>query len=130
MLRVGEYLVTGVQAAILGQGDGIVPAPAFAGTTVTLASDGTATGTGSPAWFTPTRSGVGSSYWARITRTGGTSGAVVFSPASGVWYSLSAGQTWSAVGGAGGCNGTIEIASDSGGANIVATGTISVNNAI
>jgi hypothetical protein len=118
-------------AAILNS-SGSAVSGAFAGGTVTLNSDGTATGTsysGNANWYQPTTTGVGSRFWARTTRTSGQSG-VVFSPASGTWWSLSSGRTWSATGGSGGCTGTIELATDSGGANIVATGTISVSNAL
>lgn len=101
---------------------------AFVGGTVTLAANGTATGTGATEWANGAPiSGVGARFWARVTRSGGASG--VHFNLSG-WQSLAAGVTYSATGGAGGCNGVLEIASDAGGLTIVATDTISVNNAI
>lgn len=117
--------------AIAGGGisGAIVNGGAYEGGTVTLASTGAASGSGTSDWWLPNSAGVGARYWARTTRTGGDSG-VVFSPASGSWHSLAAGETWGATGGIGGCQGTIEFASDSGGSNIVASGTISVSNAV
>lgn len=111
-------------------GGAVVAAPSFNGGAVTLGSDGSAGGTsytGNTSWFNPITTGIGGAYWARTTKT---SGPANFSPASGTWYSLAAGQTWGATGGVGAANGTIDIASDAGGASIVATGSISVNNTL
>lgn len=114
---------------VLGSGGrGPVQSPSFnGGTSVVLNSDGSASvTTGNPAWFLPLQAGVGSSYWYRLTSSGGTGG--VFNPTVGVWRSLSAGATITNDAPAGNRSGTIEIASDSGGVNIVATGTIAVSN--
>jgi hypothetical protein len=117
--------------AMLGAASaGVTQSITVAGASVTLGADGTVTAiSGDAFWFKPPSAGIGSQYWARTTRTGGTTG-VVFSPASGTWHALSAGETWFASGGAGNCQGTLEIASDAAGSTIVSTGTISVNNAI
>jgi hypothetical protein len=120
--------MSGIGAALFGaQGGAIVATPAFDGATVTLGSNGSATGTGSSAWFSPLTSGIGGSYWFRLTRTGGA-GGTAFSPASGAWHTLAAGQLVTNSG-AGSCTGTIEFSTDSGGSSIVSTGSIAVNNA-
>jgi hypothetical protein len=122
--------MTGVSAALAG-GRGVggtIITAAFSGATVTFSTDGTTNDVSAPAWFTPASVGIGSSYWFRLTRTGG-SGGTSFSPASGSWVSLATQQIVSVGAGAGICSGTMEFATDSGGANVVATSTVAVNNA-
>jgi len=73
-------------------------------------------------WATPTTTGIGSSYWARVTVTSGT----LTSGTTGSWVQLSSNTTWSKnTTGTGGATVlfTLEIASDSGGSNILVTKT-------
>lgn len=78
-------------------------------------------------WATPTTTGIGSSYWVRFTQTA-TSGAgqTEYGSARGVWNQISStlyfGVSRTANGG-GYRTYTVQIASDSGGSNIVATAT-------
>lgn len=89
-------------------------------------------GTGSAgSWATPTTTGIGSSYWVRATQTGsygtgGFGGATQYGSAKGVWHQISNTPYFgvSRTGnGIGGFYYTIQIASDSGGSNILATAT-------
>ena len=95
-----------------------------------LLSDGTVSGLGaindltspgSSNWFIPTATGVGSLYWVRYTATTGT---LTTNDAS-TWTQLNATRscTKSASTGTASCTFTVEIASDSGGTNIVFTST-------
>lgn len=93
-----------------------------------ITSTGTTTGSGPnlghSKWFIPLSAGIGSSYWIRATLSSGnawTSGTM------GSWIQLSSIRTWTtnAAGGSVKSNVTLfEIASDAGGSNIVATGSI------
>ena len=82
-------------------------------------------------WATPTTTGIGSSYWVRATQTGaygtgGFGGAVPYGSAKGVWHQISNSPYFGVSrmgGGMGGFYYTIQIASDSGGSNILATAT-------
>jgi hypothetical protein len=82
-------------------------------------------------WATPTTTGIGSSYWVRATQTGsygtgGFGGATQYGSAKGVWHQISNTPYFgvSRTGnGMGGFYYTIQIASDSGGSNILATAT-------
>jgi maltose-binding protein MalE len=89
-------------------------------------------GTGNAgSWATPTTTGIGSSYWVRFTQTGsygtgGFGGAVQYGSAKGVWHQISSIPYFgvSRTGnGIGGFYYTVQIASDSGGSNILATRT-------
>jgi len=97
----------------------------------TLNSNGTCSATAAPItdeanypanWATSTTTGIGSSYWARVTVTSGS----LTSGTTGSWVQLSSNTTWSKnTTGTGGATVlfTLEIASDSGGSNILVTKT-------
>lgn len=103
----------------------VVTTPALATTNINVNTDGTLTGTDnagtdfSHAWFQPTGGSPGSSYWVRFTQVSGTA------PDSGTlntWLALSSNRSigYSTTNGVKIGTFTIEIASDSGGTNIVA----------
>ena len=78
-------------------------------------------------WATPTTTGIGSSYWIRFTQTGSSgAGQTEYGSPRGVWVQMSSvlyfGVSRTANGG-GYIQYTVQIASDSGGSNIVATKT-------
>ena len=78
-------------------------------------------------WASPTTSGVGSSYWIRWTRTASTLGGGSSTPSSG-WLALDAARTITVTnnGTSGGyvdSTYTLEISTNSGGSNIVASCT-------
>lgn len=102
------------------------------GPRVTFGTDGTTagvvTGTGSPTvteswgdpnWFLPTFTGIGSSYWIRLTATSGS--FTTNAASSFVQLNTSRAATFTQAGGAGTATVTftIDIATDSGGTNIV-----------
>jgi hypothetical protein len=78
-------------------------------------------------WTTPITVGIGSSYWIRVTQTASSGGFVtVTGDTRGVWLQLSSSRTFGLQTTANGLFYrvyTFEIASDSGGSNIVATAT-------
>lgn len=82
-------------------------------------------------WATPTTTGIGSSYWVRFTQTGsygtgGFGGATQYGSAKGVWHQISTTLYFGVQrsgNGMGGFYYTVQIASDSGGSNILATAT-------
>jgi hypothetical protein len=80
----------------------------------------------SPAqWLTGT--GTGADYWVRWTNTSGS----LTTGTAGTWQQLSGTRTFGVTrtlntAGSVVCTGTVEIATDSGGANIVATGSITL----
>lgn len=82
-------------------------------------------------WATPTTTGIGSSYWVRFTQTGsygtgGFGGATQYGSAKGVWHQISSTLYFGVQrtgNGMGGFYYTVQIASDSGGSNILATRT-------
>ena len=93
-----------------------------------FATDGnvTLTGAASQSWFAPTQAGIGSSYWVRCTRV---SGVTPTGSALGTWLQLSANRTWSVswlFNVLKTCTLTLESASDSAGATIVASGTYTI----
>lgn len=98
--------------------------------TVTVNTDGTitytasSTGSGSTSWGAPTTSGIGSLYWVRFTLT---SGDALSSNGASTWTQLSTGRSFarqaSLSGDSFSSTVTIELATDSGGANVVATWT-------
>ncbi len=78
-------------------------------------------------WASPTTTGIGSSYWVRFTETASSgAGQTVYGSARGVWHQISStlyfGVSRTANGG-GYRTYTVEISSNSGGSNIVATKT-------
>jgi hypothetical protein len=106
------------------------PGPAYA--EITLYSNGVAGWAGSDGsgsftnWATPTTGGVGSSYWVRFTQTSSVSGTNETGSARNTWVALSGSPYFGVqrtLGGYGSRTYTIQIASDSGGSNIVATVT-------
>ena len=95
-----------------------------------LAGNGTATlnGAGTSNWYAPTTANVGASYWIKITQTGGSSGTT-FSAANGAWTNITnSGLSIGLTGGTGITNATggYQIASDSGGVNVLGSGTITL----
>lgn len=79
------------------------------------------------AWFTPEQTGIGSQYWVRLTVN---SGITPSGDATGVWLALSAARSWAwtrTTVGSSSSNLTIAIATDSGGANIVASDGFTVS---
>ena len=77
-------------------------------------------------WATPTTAGIGSSYWIRFTQTSSSGTSTETGSARGVWIALSISPTFGVeVSGPGYASRTytVEVASDSGGSNIVATKT-------
>ena len=89
---------------------------------------GSVSGTiGSGNWASPTTTSIGSSYWIRWTRTASTLGGGSSTPSSG-WLALDAARTITVTnnGTSGGyvdSTYTLEIATDSGGSNVVASCT-------
>jgi hypothetical protein len=77
-------------------------------------------------WFSPVTPGIGTGYWIRLTVNSGTSPS---GSAVGSWLQLSSARSWSltrtTIGTFTG-NYTLEIATDSGGTNIVASQTINM----
>ena len=87
------------------------------------ASDGSGS---QPNWASPTTSGIGSSYWIKFTQTASYSVTTETGSSRGVWIQMSSNRTFGVsrtLTGAGGRTYTVQIATDSGGSNIVATKT-------
>jgi hypothetical protein len=77
-------------------------------------------------WTTPTTAGIGSSYWIRVTQTSSSGPSTEYGDSRGVWLQLNTGRTFGVEKTANGLSTrvyTFEIASDSGGSNIVASKT-------
>jgi len=77
-------------------------------------------------WYRPTGGTPGTGYWIRCTVNSGTTPT---GSATGSWLQLNAARTWQhdqTVIGTVTCTLTIEIASDSGGANIVSSGSFTI----
>ena len=77
-------------------------------------------------WTTPTTAGIGSSYWVRCTQTSSSGPSTEYGESRGVWHQLNTGRIFGVEKTANGLSTrvyTFEIASDSGGSNIVATAT-------
>jgi hypothetical protein len=115
----------------LSGGNG-VQSPVYNGSTpIVLAGNGTATlnGVSTSNWYKPTTGSIGTGFWIKITQTGGTSG-YSFSAANGVYTNITAsGLTIDISGPAGqtfNVSGTYIIASDSGGANQLGSGNITL----
>lgn len=101
--------------------------PSSASASVSFGTDGSIslTGGGSQSWFSPNVAGVGASFWVRATLNSGA----VSSGTTGSWLQLNSSRSWTCnrTGiGAISANLTIEIALDSGGSQIVATGTYTI----
>lgn len=87
------------------------------------ASDGSGS---QPNWASPTTTGIGSSYWIKLTQTASYSTTTETGSSRGVWLQISSNLTFGVsrtLTGAGGRTYTVQIATDSGGSNIVATKT-------
>ena len=86
-------------------------------------------------WATPTTAGIGSNYYIRFTRTffSGSFGGNTATPSTG-WLQLNLGEGIAVYNGSGDAvvtaDYTIEIATDSGGSNIVATASLITLNAL
>jgi hypothetical protein len=95
------------------------------GTIQTGTSDGGIQGSGN--WATPTTAGIGSSYWIRFTQTGSSGGPITDTGnARGVWIQITPVLSFGISVTANGAfykQYTVQIATDSGGSNIVATKT-------
>ena len=95
------------------------------GTIQTGTSDGGMQSAGN--WATPTTTGIGSSYWIRFTQTGSSGGPITNTGnARGVWIQITPVLYFGISVTANGAfykQYTVEIATDSGGSNIVATKT-------
>lgn len=81
-------------------------------------------------WTTPTTGGIGSSYWIRFTQTSSTGGSTETGSGRGVWNQLSGNPSFGLSRSGNGYGQriyTVQIASDSGGSNIVATTSISIS---
>ena len=99
----------------------------------TFSTDGTIVGASSQSgsfsvgnWTTPTTASIGSSYWVRCTQTSSSGPSTEYGESRGVWHQLSTGRIFGVSKTANGLSTrvyTFEIASDSGGSNIVATAT-------
>jgi len=134
--------MSGIQMVVMG-GGGVLPNQGFIANLIntstvsgirtsalTLNADGSAnvTGTGASttAWLTPYTTGIGANYWVKVTVTASTSSSTTGTTG---WLSLASGTTWSASNSGNTLEGTgtatVQFAADSGGATIVATGSLS-----
>jgi hypothetical protein len=80
-------------------------------------------------WASPTTTGIGSSYWIRVTRTFFSGGLFNSATGSTGWLQLSSAQIITVTTGGydgSGADYTVQIATDSGGSNIVATASLSM----
>lgn len=139
--------MTGIHMAAAAGGGGIVDPipitnfgdfaldPADASSVLTFDSDGDGTMAGISSdsfnWFQPTTAGIGAGYWIRLTVNSGTS-PTGGSPTA-TWLQLNSARSWSltrtTIGTSSG-NYTLQIASDSGGANIVSDATITMTSTV
>jgi hypothetical protein len=110
-----------------------VQSPTYNGVTpIVYAGNGTATvnGVASSNWYAPTTASIGASYYLLITQTGGTSG-YSFSTATGTPVNITSGGLSIGITGTGTptnfVTGTYQISSDSAGANVLGSGTITLN---
>lgn len=102
--------------------------PTDASCSLQLNTDGTMSSTGNfstvgPNWYLPTSTGVGANYWVRMTVTAGSNPTV---GTVGSWLQLSSNRAWTwtrTTTGVLSATVTVELATDSGGANIIATKT-------
>ncbi len=97
--------------------------------TVTIGGSGSLTASSNPNWYTPTTTGAGNSYWIRFTQNtsnGGTLGG----DALNTWHALSTGRMLTLYRSSTGFSTrtfTVQIATDSGGSNIVSSGTATLS---
>jgi len=130
-----SFFVTGsggILLPLIGSGCSILDSvenPSDATASISFATDGSITyggsdqsAVGSLNWYLPTTAGVGSSFWIRRTITGGS---LSTDPGAG-WLALSTGRSFvrnrtTNSEGTNTCTLYFEIATDSGGSNIVAT---------
>ena len=130
----------GIQQMLLGAGGGVVsPLPTLSSNDtqlsptdpfalITFGANGQiiSTNDGTFNWFAPAVAGVGATYWVRATVNSGTSPS---GQPVGSWLQLDVDRTWilsrSTVG-ITTCSLTFQIATDSGGANIIASGIGSI----
>jgi hypothetical protein len=110
-----------------------VQSPTYNGVTpVNFDGDGTATvnGVASSNWYAPTTASIGASYYLLITQTGGTAG-YSFSAGTGTPVLISSGGISIGITGTGTptnfVTGTYQISSDSAGAVVLGSGTITIN---
>jgi hypothetical protein len=78
-------------------------------------------------WYLPVGGTPGTGYWIRYVKDSGSDTPT--GSAMSTWLQLNSAQTWTITEagiGSGDCNGTISIASDSGGTNIVSTGSFNL----
>ncbi len=80
---------------------------------------------GAANWFEPTTPGIGNNYWLRVTNNGGDLWDESYVSGSLVALSTARQFTWSVVGGVRNAQANVQIYSDSGGTNLVSSGTIS-----
>lgn len=100
--------------------------------TITFGTDGVITmarvngGTTTSDWGTPTTPGEGANYWVRATLN---SGSTPSGPALGSWHQLSSSRAWALTRTSVGvlsCQLNVQIASDSGGSNILSSCTVNL----
>lgn len=105
--------------------------PSDASASITLVTDGSVSkignqpGSSMSNWYLPNTVGIGTSHWVRATVTSGT----LTSGTAGTWLQLSSNRTWNkqqTIIGASSVTFTLELATDSGGANIVATCSVTL----
>lgn len=149
MLRQREHLVSGIMVAvasalgfaytaIAGSVTGAAGAGVNAGGTLDVNSAGTwqltrtgSSGTPSPSglqnWIAPVVGTPGDTHWVRASITSGT----VTTGTTGSWLALSSNRQWTktAVNGDDSVTLTIAIATDSGGTNIVSSGSVTLGYA-
>lgn len=104
--------------------------PTDADCTITYSTNGAVSITddfsSSGSWRSPNETGIGSGFWIRWTNTSGT----LSSGTAGSWLALSSsrsfGVLFTGTNGTKTCTGTVEIATDSGGSNVVASGSVTI----
>lgn len=118
--------------ALLGAAP-IVGAVAFGdggGLSFAFNRDGTINGsvyTGPSVWVSPQSGTVGDSYWVRYNAV---SGPVPSGSAINTWLPLSINRGWQASGPASVNSGTLQVATDGAGANIVGSATFTLNGSL
>ncbi len=114
--------LTGVYGDVFNTGTAFADLIFYADGSIGYASNGASGSKGT--WVNSTT--VGSSYWIRFTQTSSYGVSTETGSARGTWHQLSTARYFGvqrSLGGAGGRYYTVQIASDSGGSNIVATKT-------